>query len=173
MTLSPESNELVIRLFLVPQKLTFFGLINYSSTYLKKIHLSLGFYYFLLILKLNVLDWMQVPGALVMVLEHYLNAASYLNGASSLSICMQTKNGYWENWTVEMNSRPASVSVLVSRPAFTNEESTVMSVVITTVTLNIWEKKKKPVHIIFNGIGLTAIILQDLNLWCQWLEEDT
>lgn len=62
----------------------------------------------------------------------------YLKGASSLSICMQTRNGYWENCTVEMNSMPASVSALTSRPAFRKEESTVISPVMATANLETW-----------------------------------
>lgn len=38
---------------------------------------------------------------------------------------------------------PASVSVLISRPAFTKEESTVMSPVITTANLKIFSGGKK------------------------------
>lgn len=96
-------------------------------------------------LKLNAQNWVHVPGELETAQEHSPSTASYLNGTPSLSICMQTKNGYWENCTVDTNSRPASVSALISSPAFTKEESTVMLPTIARATLKI-EAKKKPCY---------------------------
>lgn len=58
---------------------------------------------------------------------------------------------------------PASVSVLISRPAFTKEESTVMSPVITTANLKIFSGGKKTINFTFNRTRLTAIISQDPN----------
>lgn len=88
-------------------------------------------------LKLNAQNSRNFPGELGTAQEHSMSTESYLNGAPSLSICMQTKKGYWENCTVETNSRPASVSALISRPAFTKEESTVMLPIIARATLKI------------------------------------
>lgn len=93
--------------------------------------------------------WGEMAGELMWVVI-------YLNGASALSICMQTRNGYWENCTVEMNSRPASVSALLSRPAFTKEESTVTSLLITTATLEFLKNINKSI-VTFNWAGLTEL----------------
>lgn len=91
----------------------------------------------------GVLFWHFTQGSLLLGLrgdgsQVPKDPVLYLKGASSLSICMQTRNGYWENCTVEMNSMPASVSALTSRPAFRKEESTVISPVMATANLETW-----------------------------------
>lgn len=59
----------------------------------------------------------------------------YLKGKVVLSICMHTKKGYSENWTVVMKSRDASVSKLTSTPALMKSMSTVMLPVTTSAPL--------------------------------------
>lgn len=61
----------------------------------------------------------------------------YLNGDSTLSICIQTKNGYCENCTVEMKSNVVSTSKVVSMPVFIKKESTSVLPDINMATLQI------------------------------------
>ena len=59
----------------------------------------------------------------------------YLKGKVVLSICMHTKKGYSENWTVVMKSSDASVSKLTSTPALMKSMSTVTLPVNTSAPL--------------------------------------
>lgn len=61
--------------------------------------------------------------------------SQYLNGKVALSICMHTKKGYSENWTVVMKSSDASVSKLTSTPALMKSMSTVTFPVTTNAPL--------------------------------------
>lgn len=59
----------------------------------------------------------------------------YLKGKVVLSICMHTRKGYSENWTVVMKSSAASVSKLTSRPVLMKSMSTVTLPVTTSAPL--------------------------------------
>lgn len=62
-------------------------------------------------------------------------ALAYLKGKVVLSICMHTRKGYSENWTVVIKSRDASVSKLTSIPVRTKSMSTVTFPVTTMAPL--------------------------------------
>lgn len=64
-------------------------------------------------------------------------ALAYLKGKVVLSICMHTRKGYSENWTVVIKSRDASVSKLTSIPVRTKSMSTVTFPVTTMAPLQI------------------------------------
>lgn len=61
--------------------------------------------------------------------------SQYLMGKVVLSICMHTRKGYSENWTVVMKSSDDSVSKLTSTPALMKSMSTVMLPVTTKAPL--------------------------------------
>lgn len=73
------------------------------------------------------------------------SVSQYLMGKVALSICMHTRKGYSENWTVVMKSSDASVSKLTSTPALIKSRSTVTFPVITSAPLRpgVRDKKKK------------------------------
>lgn len=73
--------------------------------------------------------------AQVMPLPFFKWKISYLKGKVALSICMHTRKGYSENWTVVMKSSDASVSKLTSTPALMKSMSTVTFPVTTNAPL--------------------------------------
>lgn len=89
----------------------------------------------------------------------------YLKGKVVLSICMHTRKGYSENWTVVMKSSAASVSKLTSIPALTKSRSTVTLPVTTRAPL--WPK---PIQDLVRMCSIGKVLCMNM-LRCRLVRE--